>query len=312
MAYVQNTGFNKWADTNNIVVVYPQAINISGNPNGCWDWWGYLTGTANTYDTKTGPQMAALQKLIDWAGGKYSPIQPPTNLQASNVGDTSLSLSWTASSGASGYNIYRNNAKVNANTVTGTSYSDTSLSSGTTYSYYVTALASTGGESGSSNNIQVTTTGTPSLQPPTGLRVTTPNSNNISFTWNGVADATGYNFYRNGAKVGSSTTTSYIDTGLQPSTNYQNYVTATKGTAESPASNTITSSTTSAWNCQQWTASNYDQVAAGRAYQQLGYVYAKGSDQYMGLYNTFETKTLAEISKDYYIIGNCPKEVNEL
>jgi hypothetical protein len=31
------------ADTNNLVVLYPQAIAsvIPCNPEGCWDWWGY-------------------------------------------------------------------------------------------------------------------------------------------------------------------------------------------------------------------------------------------------------------------------------
>jgi len=277
---------------------------MSGNPNGCWDWWGYNTGSANNYDTKTGVQMVAIQKMIEWVGGKYSPIDPPTNLGASNVGNTSLTLTWSSSSGASGYNIYRNNVKVN--TVTGTSYQDTGLASGTTYSYYVTALGSSGGESSPSNTIQATTTGTPSLPAPTGLRVATANANNISFTWNSVSDATGYNFYRNGIKVGTSSSTSYTDIGLTPSTNYQNYVTATKGTTESPPSTTITSSTTSGWQCQSWNATNYAHVQANRAYDKLGTAYAKGSDQNMGLDNVFYTNILSETSSNYYIIGNCP------
>src|SRR5262252_6322909 len=39
--YVRNTGYNKWADTNDIIVLYPQATANGSNPNGCWDWWGY-------------------------------------------------------------------------------------------------------------------------------------------------------------------------------------------------------------------------------------------------------------------------------
>ncbi len=55
--YVQHTGFNKWADTNNIVMVYPQTVNselFPGNPNGCWDWWGYA---GSNYDVQSGGQM---------------------------------------------------------------------------------------------------------------------------------------------------------------------------------------------------------------------------------------------------------------
>ncbi|MFZ2990760.1 PHB depolymerase family esterase, partial [Ideonella sp.] len=37
--YVKNTGYNRWADTNGLVMLYPQTSNAA--TNGCWDWWGY-------------------------------------------------------------------------------------------------------------------------------------------------------------------------------------------------------------------------------------------------------------------------------
>ena len=43
MQYVENTGYNEIAEDNGIVILYPQAVvTTSINPNGCWDWWGYL------------------------------------------------------------------------------------------------------------------------------------------------------------------------------------------------------------------------------------------------------------------------------
>ncbi|CAE7565345.1 unnamed protein product, partial [Symbiodinium microadriaticum] len=38
-----HTGYNSWAEANNIVVVYPyvKADAKLGNGNACWDWWGY-------------------------------------------------------------------------------------------------------------------------------------------------------------------------------------------------------------------------------------------------------------------------------
>jgi poly(hydroxyalkanoate) depolymerase family esterase len=51
------------------------------------------------------------------------------------------------------------------------------------------------------------------------------------------------------------------------------------------------------------TSSNYAHVAAGRAYHQLGYAYARGSNQRMGLYNTFHTSTLRSTAPDYWVIG---------
>jgi hypothetical protein len=65
--FVRNTGYNKWADTNNMIVLYPQAIASSPiapapNPYGCWDWWGY--DDAN-YAIKSGRQMAAVKAMVD-------------------------------------------------------------------------------------------------------------------------------------------------------------------------------------------------------------------------------------------------------
>ena len=63
-AYVTGTGLNNYADTNNIVIVYPQtqASNINPfNPNACWDWWGY---TGADYATKEGMQLKAIHQLV--------------------------------------------------------------------------------------------------------------------------------------------------------------------------------------------------------------------------------------------------------
>ncbi|MGI5519390.1 extracellular catalytic domain type 1 short-chain-length polyhydroxyalkanoate depolymerase [Micromonospora sp. CA-259024] len=51
------------------------------------------------------------------------------------------------------------------------------------------------------------------------------------------------------------------------------------------------------------TASNYAHVAAGRAYQSGGYAYANGSNQRMGLYNTFYTSVLKQTAPNYWVIG---------
>ncbi|MGZ5800478.1 MAG: extracellular catalytic domain type 2 short-chain-length polyhydroxyalkanoate depolymerase [Burkholderiaceae bacterium] len=64
-AMVTKAGVNEWADTNSIIVVYPQTIasNLSPyNPNGCWDWWGY---TGSTYAQKSGAQMTFLKNIVN-------------------------------------------------------------------------------------------------------------------------------------------------------------------------------------------------------------------------------------------------------
>ncbi|MEU2765038.1 MULTISPECIES: PHB depolymerase family esterase [unclassified Streptomyces] len=57
-----------------------------------------------------------------------------------------------------------------------------------------------------------------------------------------------------------------------------------------------------------WTANNYEHVRAGRATTAGGQVYAKGSGQLLGLYNTFVTHTLRESPAGHYVLadGSCP------
>jgi feruloyl esterase len=54
--------------------------------------------------------------------------------------------------------------------------------------------------------------------------------------------------------------------------------------------------------------SNYQHVQAGRATHRLGYVYAVGSGQAMGLYNTFTRHTLRQSPPGYYTVADagCP------
>ncbi|WP_135854385.1 extracellular catalytic domain type 1 short-chain-length polyhydroxyalkanoate depolymerase [Halorussus salinus] len=54
------------------------------------------------------------------------------------------------------------------------------------------------------------------------------------------------------------------------------------------------------------TDDNYAHVQAGRAYSSGGYAYAEGSDEKMGLNNTFYTTTLKETSEGYFeIVDGC-------
>lgn len=63
--FVEKAGYNRWADANNIVVLYPQADKGSKNPNGCWDWFGY---TGPDYALKSGKQIQAIAKMMEALG----------------------------------------------------------------------------------------------------------------------------------------------------------------------------------------------------------------------------------------------------
>ena len=60
--YAQNTGYLEWAAANDIVVLFPQAKSMTGNPFGCWDWWGY---TNSSFTDRNGVQPSALKKMVD-------------------------------------------------------------------------------------------------------------------------------------------------------------------------------------------------------------------------------------------------------
>ncbi|MEX5745461.1 hypothetical protein [Massilia sp. X63] len=127
-------------------------------------------------------------------------------------------------------------------------------------------------------------------------------------TWNASSGATGYNVYRDGAKLNATplASTGYTDGGLAASTSYTYQISSTGNGVESAKSAGVTGATTSGFVCSTTTASNYAHVTAGRAHDSGGYALANGSNQNMGLNNTFYTTTLAQTAAGYYVIGNCP------
>jgi len=80
--FVREAGYNRWADANRIIVLYPQTVARSGwggsgwrssfivNPRGCWDWWGY---TGSRYHTKEGPQIRAVRAMLDRLAAPRTP-----------------------------------------------------------------------------------------------------------------------------------------------------------------------------------------------------------------------------------------------
>ncbi|MEU0601095.1 glycoside hydrolase family 18 protein [Streptomyces sp. NPDC006393] len=103
-------------------------------------------------------------------GGDPAPTVPaaPSGLTATGTTSSSVSLSWSTVSNATGYNVYRNGTKVSS--VTGTSATVTGLTASTSYSFQVTAT-NAAGESAKSATVTATTAGSgdPGPGPVTGL-----------------------------------------------------------------------------------------------------------------------------------------------
>ena len=64
-AFARGAGYNEWAESNNLLVLYPQVASSKVapmNPYGCWDWWGY---TGEAYATKDGAQLKVVKATLD-------------------------------------------------------------------------------------------------------------------------------------------------------------------------------------------------------------------------------------------------------
>lgn len=86
-----------------------------------------------------------------------TPPSPPTDLGASVVTSSRVDLSWTASTdnvGVTAYDVYRDDSLLA--TTTGTTYSDTTVVAGNTYSYFVKARDAASNTSGPSNTATAT------------------------------------------------------------------------------------------------------------------------------------------------------------
>jgi len=171
----------------------------------------------------------------------------PTNLAASSVAQTTLTLGWTASTdnvAVTGYDIYKNGTLLT--TVTTTSYNVTGLTAATAYTFYVKAKDAAGNVSAASSTISATTTSATDTQAPTAptsLAFSNITQTSATLSWTASTDnvgVTGYKIYKNGILLGTATSTTYSLTGLTAATTYTLAV-----AAYDASSNVSTQATTS-------------------------------------------------------------------
>lgn len=132
---------------------------------------------------------------------------------------------------------------------------------------------------------------------PSNLAATAISSSQIDLMWNPSTDnvgVAGYAVYRNGAQVGTTTGTSYPDTGLQPSTTYSYYVTAFDVAGNmSPASNTATATTQPAVNDTEPPTAPTSLQANAISHREIDLAWSASSDN-VGVagYNVFRNGAL--------------------
>ena len=163
---------------------------------------------SSTKTTLTG-RLDALQILIDIINAV------PTNLRASYVGITNISLVWDAPSyKVAGYKIYRNGQEIG--TTLGTEYTDINLLQATFYNYYVKAYDAGGNISNKSSDINIKTDRV--AESPSNLKAINFGSY-IILSWDSVEDAVGYQIYING-HVENVTSTEFSHINVQVGQEY--------------------------------------------------------------------------------------------
>jgi fibronectin type 3 domain-containing protein len=176
----------------------------------------------------------------------------PTNL-AATAGNAQISLTWTGSTGATSYHVKRSTTNGSGYTQiaapTGTSFTDTGLTNGTTYFYVVTAVNSAG-ESGNSNQASATPTAPVQIPAvPTSLTTTAGNAQ-VGLNWTASSGATSYHVKRSTTtggpytQVGAPTAASFTDTGLTNGTTYFYVVSALNSAGESANSSQVSATPT--------------------------------------------------------------------
>jgi hypothetical protein len=198
----------------------------------------YKVSAYNSYGTSE-------QSNYAYATTSGSAPSTPTGV-TTTASSSSITVSWSSVSGATGYYVYRSTSSSGSYSyrgdLTSTSYTDTGLSANTTYYYKVSAYNSYG-TSGQSNYAYATTTGS-APNTPTGI-TSVASSSSITISWSSVSGATEYYIYRATSSSGSysyrgySTSTSYTDTGLSANTTYYYKVSAYNAYGESAQSSYV-------------------------------------------------------------------------
>ncbi len=164
----------------------------------------------------------------------------PTNLSASSISSSSVSLTWQAAIGEYdiiGFQVYRDGIFIGTTTATNTSYTDDTASASTTYLYEVLAYDAADNKSGLSDALYVVTSHDEASAPapdivdaiPTRLTAEFVSNSSVSLTWQaavGDYSTIGFQVYRDGTFIGTTTITSYVDNTVAASTAYSYQVLA--------------------------------------------------------------------------------------
>jgi hypothetical protein len=170
--------------------------------------------------SNTGTTCSAASTAVNVLTLPAAPAAPTT----ASVAATTLTLNWTAVTGAASYTVQRaGNASFTgtvtniATGVTALTQAVTGLTAGSTYYFRVVAVNASGSSNGTVTGAVTTLAATPGV--PTGLASSALTSTGYTLGWGTVNGATGYNVLLNGVAVSTNQAgTSYVVTGAANTT----------------------------------------------------------------------------------------------
>lgn len=161
-----------------------------------------------------------------------------------------VTFSWTGDPAFTGYRLYRSTpggSAAVATDVSGTSYTDATVTIGHTYEYYLVGIDADGRESTPTETLSVTAVD-PTITPPaapTGLAATDVQRNSIALAWTATPGVLSYDVYRSRSAAGPFefldrvTSAAYTDSDVLTTVTYYYQVTAVNGGGASAPSATL-------------------------------------------------------------------------
>jgi len=221
---------------------YECALRESNYDWGAWE--DYATSRDFTLSSGNGPKTVYYKCRNDYGESTaYSsiyldqdPPSPPASLDGWTDG-SSVYLSWTKSrsSSISRYDLYRSSQSTGLfskiGSASSTSYTDSRVSSGETYSYYAIAVSSAGQQSGHSNTFSISV-GPPSPPPSVTDLGAQVRAESVYLSWSRpyAAQVSDYEIYRSTSGmglfsyIGATPSTHYSDTSVSSGETYSYYV----------------------------------------------------------------------------------------
>ncbi|MDB5244156.1 MAG: hypothetical protein JWN18_26 [Parcubacteria group bacterium] len=265
--------------TGNAALSFPQTYTFT-----CTDPVSSAVGTATLTVNDCGSGTT-------WNGTVCaSPSVPsvPTGFTATTGGTCggNITLNWTASSGATSYDVSRDGGAWNS-IGNVTTWTDTGLSAGSNHSYQVRAVNANGSSAATASasaNASAACVSAPST--PTGLTVTpsTCGNNWLNLGWNATANSTGYKVERDGSGswIDVGNVTSWSDTGLTLGSGHSYKVLAYNASGSSAATGSVSNTVANACVAAPATPAGFTVTpsSCGNNWLNLGWSASSGATGY--------------------------------